>query len=34
MVGLAALGYTLLNQNRQNQQPQNGYVNVERDQEW
>lgn len=34
LVGLAALGYTLLNRNRQNQTPQNGYATVEQDQEW
>ena len=34
LVGLAALGYTLLNQNRQNQAPQNAYVKVDQDREW
>ena len=34
MVGLAALGYSLLNKNRQNQAPQNGYVYDEQDREW
>jgi hypothetical protein len=34
MVGIAALGYTLLNKNRREQSRQSNYVNVDPNQDW
>jgi len=34
LIGLTALGYSLLNRNRYNQVPQNEYVNTDPNREW
>lgn len=34
MIGLAALGYTLLDKSRQEQSRQAGYVDVDRNEDW
>ena len=34
LIGLAALGYTLLNKNQQNQTQQRVYTTVDQDQDW